>query len=490
MKAKPFTLSICFLLIALLACYPFPPSTSTPSSSPTATRQTEPPPPTATQEQPIIITTTPSDAARDLDFAGPWLLAIDDVSISAFNSDGSGYTPLLADGPINYALSPDERILVYVTDTHPRDEARGLQLRMLALPNGPDELITELQNPDLVPPDEPGIGDPVTEAARAIVMTSPRWSHDGDYIAFIGQQDGSSADLYVYDVQDREITQLTDGPSQAYGISISPGDEHIFHAGALGFGTGAGFADAGSWIARSDDSGIIDTTTNNGSDQVMVWYAPRGFLLASWRQPCGLADLHSFDIETRSYTEIWPYFFEFVVFDETTGGVAFLVPEGFDTCTEGGQPTGLFYMTDVDDRARTVSNQAFDGLLVDPSTPGAFLLRDDIGIYRFQPTSQIDFLGEAISRDPLYSPQSGMWLWYGSWGENTGLWVGQLPGTPSKVSDAGVMSATWSPDGSMVFLTGSSDYRLYKAVAPDFESQLVNPSIVFEGYTYLLWAGR
>ncbi|HEY69997.1 MAG TPA: hypothetical protein G4O08_05370 [Anaerolineae bacterium] len=490
MKSKSLLLSACFFLVALLACNPFAPSTSAPTPSPTAPRHLEPSSKTATPDQPIIITATPSDGTRALDLAGPWLLAIDESSVLAFNADGSGQTELLSFGPQNFALSPDGRKLAYIADTHPEDESRGFQLRLLVLPSGPDELITELQNPDLLPPDEPGIGDPVTEAFRAIGMTAPRWSHNGSYIAFIGQQEGPSADLYVYDIQEREITQLTDGPSQAYGISWSPGDDFIFHAGVDSFGTGAGYADVGSWIARRDDTGIIDVSTGGGSDQAMAWYVDDGVLLTSWRQPCGMADLQSLEIEAAASEMIWPYFLEFLVFDESTGALAFLVPEGFDTCVEGGQPTGLFFMDDIDDTPQAVSDQEFEGLLLDPSTPGAFLLRDDAGTYHFQPPDRIDFLGVTPSRDPLYSPGSDTWLWYGSWRENEGLWIGQLPGTPRKVFDEGVMSATWSPDGTEVLFVGSSDYRLYTSAAPDFEPQPIIPSIVFDGLTYLLWAGR
>jgi WD40 repeat protein len=490
MKIRSLVLSLSFFIIALLACNPLGTATLTPSASPTTPRHLEPSSKTATPDQPIIITATQADGTRALDPEGPWLLAIDESSVSAFNTDGSGQTELLASGPQSFALSPDGRKLAYITDTHPEDESQGFQLRLLVLPSGPDELITELQNPDLLPPDEPGIGDPVTESFRAIDMTLPRWSHDGNYIAFIGQQDGPSADLYVYDVREQEITQLTDGPSQAYGISWSPGDDFIFHAGVDSFGTGAGYADVGSWIARRDDTGIIDVSTGGGSDQAMAWYADDGVLLASWRQPCGMADLQSFDIEAAAFEMIWPYFLEFLAFDDNTGNLAFLVPEGFDTCTEGGQPTGLFYMADVDDEPEAVSDQAFESLLLDPSTPGAFLLRDDSGIYRFQPPDRITFLGETPSMVPLYASRSDTWLWFGSWRENTGLWVGQLPGTPRKVSDAGVMNATWSPDGTTVLFVGSSDSRLYTATAPGFEPRPISPSVVFDGLTYLRWAGR
>jgi hypothetical protein len=490
MKAKPLILSACFFLIVLLACDPFGAPTTTPPASPTPTRHTEPSLKTVTPGQSIIITATPSDRTRALDSTGPWLLAIDESSVSAFNADGSGQTELLSFGPQSFALSPDGRKLAYITDTYPEDESQGFQLRLLVLPSSSDELITELQNPDLLPPDEPGIGDPVTEAYRAIDMTSPHWSHDGNYIAFIGQQDGSSADLYVYDVQDREITQLTDGPSQAYGISWSPGGDFIFHAGVDSFGTGAGFADVGSWIARRDDTGIIDVSTGGGSDQAEAWYADDGFLLTSWRQPCGMADLQGFDIAAESFEMIWPYFLEFLAFDDSTGSFAFLVPEDFDTCVDGGQPIGLFYMDDIDDTPQEVSDQAFERLLLDPSTPGAFLLRDDAGLYRFQPPDRIDFLGVTPARDPLYTTRSDTWLWFGSWRENTGLWVGQLPGTPRKVFDSGVMNATWSPDGTMVFFVTSLDSELYTAVAPDYEPQPISPSVVFDGLTYLLWAGR
>ena len=45
---------------------------------------------------------------------------------------------------------------------------------------------------------------------------------DGRLLAFTGAINGPTSDLYLYDTQSGEFTQLTDGPSQAIAPSWSP----------------------------------------------------------------------------------------------------------------------------------------------------------------------------------------------------------------------------------------------------------------------------
>jgi dipeptidyl aminopeptidase/acylaminoacyl peptidase len=480
-------LIISLFLITLLSCGPLTTPTSIPSTNPTATREAEPPAPTATSDPGLIPSPTSRPGPRDLDSSGPWLLVVNDGSVSAFNADGTGYARLLEKEILSFALSPAGDALAYITDANPQDEADGLQLWLFELPYGPDELVTDLQNPALL---DPGAPDPGREVMQAIRMDAPRWSNSGDYIAFIGQAFGPSADLYVYDVGAREITQLTDGPSHAYGISWSPLDEYIFQAAAWTFGTGAGFDDAGSWVARSDDTGIVEISTGNGSDDAVAWNAPRSVILASWRQPCGFADLQSFDIDARTFTEIWPYFLEDFAFSEQTGQLALLIQSSMSSCTQGGQETGLFFLNSIGGTPQMVSSQDFNGVLVDPSGMGAFLVYNDDELYRLDAPNHLEFLGDAPSRDPQYAPRSQTWLWFGNWQDTAGLWVGQLPGTPMKIFHAAVMDATWSPDGSTIYFVGTSDHLLYKAQAPGFVPEQLTPSIIYDGVTNLLWGGR
>ena len=70
---------------------------------------------------------------------------------------------------------------------------------------------------------------PPTPSAITRVAWQPG---DGRLLAFIGASNGPTADLYLYDTQTREITQLTDGPSQAVLPVWSPDGQYILHLGA------------------------------------------------------------------------------------------------------------------------------------------------------------------------------------------------------------------------------------------------------------------
>ena len=54
-----------------------------------------------------------------------------------------------------------------------------------------------------------------------------RWSPNGRYLAFPGMLEGDSSDLYVYDVENREIRRLTSGPDDVGQIWWSPDGSQI-----------------------------------------------------------------------------------------------------------------------------------------------------------------------------------------------------------------------------------------------------------------------
>jgi hypothetical protein len=58
------------------------------------------------------------------------------------------------------------------------------------------------------------------------------WSPDSTTLAFAGEIEGPSSDLYLYDVETGTIRRLTDGPENIQWIRFSPEGEHILHASA------------------------------------------------------------------------------------------------------------------------------------------------------------------------------------------------------------------------------------------------------------------
>ncbi len=61
------------------------------------------------------------------------------------------------------------------------------------------------------------------------IMSEPRWSPDGRYLAFVGSIDGPSADLYVYDSTFDQIRRLSSGKNHAAHPLWSPNGHWVTH---------------------------------------------------------------------------------------------------------------------------------------------------------------------------------------------------------------------------------------------------------------------
>jgi len=82
------------------------------------------------------------------------------------------------------------------------------------------------------------------------------WSPDGRYLAFAGQMDGLSSDLYIYDSVSGAIQRLSSGPQEVGWISWSPDGKWILDGSTYSFGEGMRYA----VYATSLDGTIVKQT--------------------------------------------------------------------------------------------------------------------------------------------------------------------------------------------------------------------------------------
>ena len=113
-------------------------------------------------------------------------------------------------GPLSGAVSPYGGYFAYITTTDPSRTGfpfgsfPDLKLNIVPLPDGG----TSVQIPLTSPATEPDPNFP-SEIQRAMIeQTSFAWSPDGNRLAFIGAQEGSSADLYEYYRGSGEVVRL------------------------------------------------------------------------------------------------------------------------------------------------------------------------------------------------------------------------------------------------------------------------------------------
>ncbi|MCD6285653.1 MAG: PD40 domain-containing protein [Anaerolineae bacterium] len=337
--------------------------------TPTATA-TLPPEPAATH------TATPTASPpAPLSVSGPWALILNQEGIWAVNEDGSGLTHLTQDVVPHRTVSVSGRWIAYVTDGEAGfalDSRGGLTLKVLSLPEGTAHTVTELQIPNVTGDSSEDLQFSAEQVYRAVVFEGGglAWSPDGSTLAFVSGHDGISADLYVVSRDLREITRLTDGPSQAYQISWSPDSRYIFHTGASNFGTGAGYMMVGVWVARADGTGVrslYEPDPRTGAEVLVDWVAVDTALVHSWRPDCGGRNLITVNVASGEIQVVWPDYFNQVAYNPDTGAI--LIDAQDIGCNPEGA-SGLYLMEPGSTELQQVSDEEYHsqlpGLPADP----------------------------------------------------------------------------------------------------------------------------
>jgi hypothetical protein len=191
----------------------------------------------------------------ELSSIGPWLVYKNtDGYLIAINADGTGRKILSTDdspdrlvadqGPYESYISPAPTggLLAFRTAF---GEA-NVKLTIVSLPEGKIfdvfPLLSSENEGDLLP----------------VIFSTPVWSPSGRYLAFVGAMDGPSADVYMYDSEDKTTTQLTDGPSIAGKLHWSPDDKWILHEAIsrINIMRPGKRATASVWAAAADGSEV------------------------------------------------------------------------------------------------------------------------------------------------------------------------------------------------------------------------------------------
>lgn len=412
----------------------------------------------------------------ELSTNGPWLIVSTDSSIYAFNSDGSGKTLLIdidSYASFPYSISPFEANIAYLMDVDPESATDGEQLRLFNIATGQDRLITDLQDSSLVQPDHVGDMQSLTEASRAITYGPPIWSHNGKYLAFIGQQNGISADLYLYDLENDQVSRLTDGPFQAHSPEWSPNDRYIFHNASSTFGTGAGIDNMGSWVFSRDGDKMVEFTSYPSLNSLLTWQNSERFLIAHCDIYCGCMNLQSYQIKTGEITIIWPYQLGGVDYDTSTGKIFIAASPYYDCGIDEDRPEGLYMIDELGAAPRLIPGVDAEWFRDDPSHPGSYLLFSSDGTYRLSPDENIEMVQdvrivERRSLDEIYSMQAGLFLWFGLYEDSSGLWIGDYSTEPRKIFDHPVAEAIWSLSGDRIYFISYEDDLLYLADGPAF----------------------
>ncbi len=269
--SRRYCLSLLAFSVIVSACQTPPPSsTLEPSGSPTAPTAipfTETPPattvPTIAAATRVPSATAPahSDVAEYLRSEGPYLLAVprstEPPDLVYLDADGRGAARVALpegfrlEGSLRHSLSSDGRYLVLYAGTAaeaPYDlrlglfdlERNALTQEVALLSAAYPEDLRDLFRTRIAP----AAGFDPADAANfqgevgRWYLTIWDWSANGRYLAFAGQRDGPSTDVYVLDVQTGQVRRMTDGIEQVVSLEWSPDGRRILNGSSNDFGMG------------------------------------------------------------------------------------------------------------------------------------------------------------------------------------------------------------------------------------------------------------
>jgi hypothetical protein len=452
----------------------FQPTQTATFGEPTPTGTFGPPPaeplPAATVTQPPALP------------GGEWLMVTSAQGLWMSRADGSQaavriHGPVLVPVPLSDAISPDGRLLVYQTLAPSGNGCNNPVLNILPLTGADPAVVIPLTSSESAcPGNSPVELDNVNQALTGRQPFS--WSPDGGRLAFIGAQDGPSADLYEYYRTNGQIIRLTDGPDQAFRTLWSPDGQWIVHAAVSSFGSGAGYGMTGFYAARADGGEVISLYPigeRSMDEQGAGWLDPHTLVAYTQEQPCGPKILRLVDLSARNAETV----FEGCMSDVAVGhgSVLFAQPSDLAVYEENPKP-GLYLIPSADRRPRMISSGDIERIEWAEEI-GAFLaVTRDYKVLEISTAGDIRELPAMAPRPPTVSPGGRWWAYYQlaqpGFSDTDGIFAGEYGRGFRQIFEGSVSSGKliFSPDGnSLYFVTKTGD--LYRAQAPDWSSVLL-----------------
>jgi hypothetical protein len=509
------------LVFALAACAPHTLQIFIdPATTPTATAEI--PQLTSEPEEPTITatpaettpTSTPAEPTPTATIARPpagneWLLVETEQGLWMSRPDGSQAgiripARVIIPGALSNAISPAGGLFAYISTSAdpslpygPYDPSRlfgpypDLTLNIMSLSGAAPTVAIPL----IPPAAEPGPSDTSQIQIAITTESSIAWSPDGSRLAFIGAQEGSSADLYGYYRVNGQVVRLTDGPNQAYRPQWSPDGAWIVHGAAGGFGTGAGYGVTGFYAARADGGEILSLypiSERSGDEVVAGWLDGHTLVASTWMQPCGLKILRLVDLSASTVN----FVFEGCMSDVAVGKNAVLFAQSeLPDSSDAELPPGSVYLLTASDRTpRLIGTQKIRWIKWTEEI-GAFLaVTRDFGVLEISPAGDIRELPAMAPRMPAVSPDGRWWAISHSadhmFSNSDGIFIGEY-GTELRQIFEGTIAydhgVLFSPAGnSLYFVTAGGE--LYRALAPDWSPALLATGLTpAHGYTDLAW---
>ena len=391
-------------------------------------------------------------------------------------------------------ISPDGHWLAFYTGTAgsfvelPASGTSDLTLNLLDLATGEEQVVTPLLSADY-----PGnfveaakkLNDPYITAETLYgaflngIIQSLAWSPDGKYLAFAGQIDGLSSDLYLYDVHTQTIQRLSSGDQELQWIDWSPDGKWILHSSVFSAGMGMTF----DIYAASLDSGSAPyLSTNSLYTGIERWVNSHVYLENDSENGPGQYGLRSVDIETGKVTKLWDgsYFSYEVSADGKWVIINAMLPDIAPELYSGNDLNFLPgpYLIDLATLEKTRIEFPSDEISIDYVAFPFALGNEEFILMGVQSPSY--FLSTEFELSPLelngakisISPDRRSWV--ATVGDSLSIYSADNVLTQSisiPVSDVNHCDLTWMPDSTGVFLVCQTE--IYSVTFSTGEIQLV-----------------
>ena len=440
---------------------------------------------------PTFVSSTPVANLPPLNTHGPYLAYQDQQGsqtiLKFLDADGTGQArfsypsnaaPVNFEDSLSNTLSPDGHWLAYYSGSagtcagEVGPETADLTLNLENLADGTVRVVTLLLSKDY-----PNI---FTQAARQVgqadvtasslqtafvcgITQSLDWSPDGRYLAFAGQMDGLSSDLYIYDSVSGAIQRLSSGPQEVGWISWSPDGKWILDGSTYSFGEGMRYA----VYATSLDGTIVKQLTNSTPANILStdWLNDHTYFDSNGDNGPGSYDLKMVDVNTGKTSELWQGSYDSFAFVPDGNWVALFAntPTWPWPYNNTDFQTGIFLVDTTTLKQTRVNSVGTWGCCTPPELQTLGHIQDHLFLARDNSSQTIQYLSSDARLTPAniqaeiisVSPARLKWIAFGA---NIQIFSddGSLLRTvdlPAALDPKNISSIIWRPDSSGLFFT-------------------------------------